>query len=107
MFTKPSYLSVLWASGSAGNVVEKNNRRLLGTAPSVHLLIGMVCAAMALPFGLRAAALVPIAIGFAKGIFDHYARDDADPAHFAWIVAGAVLVVGSVKLAGLPIAYYF
>ncbi|MDB5843217.1 MAG: hypothetical protein JWP79_527, partial [Polaromonas sp.] len=53
------------------------------------------------PFGLRSAALAPIAIGFAKGIFDHYARGDADPAHFAWIIAGAALVVGFAKLAGL------
>ncbi|MDB5779531.1 MAG: hypothetical protein JWP93_1896 [Polaromonas sp.] len=101
MFTKPSYLSVHWASGSTGDADEKQNWRLHATEPCFHVLIGVVCAAMALPFGLRAAALAPVAIGFAKGIFDHYARDAADPAHFAWIIAGAAMVVGFVKLAGL------
>lgn len=101
MFTKPSYLSVLWASGSAGNVVEKHSRRLHVAAPCIYLLLGVVCAAMALPFGLGAAALAPVAIGFAKGIFDRYAGKDADPANFAWVIAGTALVVGFVKLAGL------
>ena len=101
MFTKPSYLSVLLPLGSTGKVDEKQNWRIHATAPCVYLLIGVVCAALALPFGLRAAALAPVAIGFAKGVFDHYARNDADPANFAWIIAGAVLAVGFVKLAGL------
>lgn len=101
MFTKPSYWSVLLASGSAGKVVEKQNWRHYATAPGVHLLLGLVCAAVALPFGLSAAALVPVAMGFAKGIFDHCVQGDADPAHLAWTIAGAVLVVGCVKLGGL------
>lgn len=101
MFTIPSYLSVLKGSGSTGGVVEKQNWRIHAAAPCVHVLIGVVCVAMALPFGIRAAALAPVAIGFAKGIFDHHAGKDADPANFAWIIAGAALAVGFVKLAGL------
>jgi hypothetical protein len=101
MFTKPSYLSVLLASGPAVKNDEKQSWRLHATAPCLSLLIGAACAAITLPFGLRAAALTPLAIGFAKEIFDHHAADDADPANFAWIVVGAALVVGAVKLAGL------
>lgn len=101
MFTKPSYPSEVLTSGPAKKTGKKQNRRLHATAPCVHLLIGAACAALALPFGLRAAALAPVALGFAKGIFDHCARDDANPANFAWIMAGAALVVGAAKLAGL------
>ncbi|MDH6185279.1 hypothetical protein [Polaromonas sp. CG_23.6] len=101
MFTKPSYLSVLWTSDSTGNVVEKQAWCILATGPCIHVLIGMVCAAVALPFGLRSAALVPVVVGFVKVIFEHYAKGDADPANFAWIIAGAVLVLCFVKLVGL------
>ena len=101
MFNKPSYLSVLWASDPMASAVEKQNWRLLATLPCVHLLLGVVCAAMALPFGLKAAVLAPVAIGFAKGIFDRYIKGEADPANFAWVIAGAALVVAFVKLVGL------
>ena len=100
MFIKPSHLPVLSASGPSGKVDTKHNWHLHATSPCVHILIGVVCAAMALPLGLRAAALAPIAICCAKGIFDHYAKDDADPVNFAWMIAGAALVVASGKLSG-------
>lgn len=94
MFTMPSYLSVLKG-------LEKQAWCIRAPASCVYVLIGVVCAAMALPFGLKAAALAPVAVGFAKAIFEHYAKGDADPANFAWIIAGAVQVIGFVKLAGL------
>ena len=101
MVTQPSYSSVVLASVPAEKTDEQQNWRLQAAAPCAHLLIGAVCAALTLPFGLRAAALAPVALGFAKGMFDHHAAEDADPANFAWVIAGAVLVVGTAKLAGL------
>ena len=101
MLVKLPDLCVVLPLRSTAKPDKKQKWRAYATAPFVHLVIGVVCAAMALPFGLRAAALAPVAIGFVKGIFDHHARKDANPANFAWILAGAALVVGFVKLAGL------
>ena len=101
MFTKPSYLSVFPASSPAQKADEKQNWRFHAAAPCAHILIGAVCAAVTLPFGLTAAALVPVALGFVKGVLDHHAGGDAGPANFVWIIAGAALVAGAVKLAGL------
>ena len=101
MVTQPSYPSVVLASVPAEKTDEQQNWRLHAVAPCAHLLIGAACAAVTLPFGLRAAALVPVAMGFANGILDHHAGKDADPANFAWVIAGAALVVGAAKLAGL------
>jgi len=101
MLVKLSDLRIFFPLRSTEKAERKQKWRTYATAPSVHLAIGMVCAAMALPFGLQAAALAPIAIGFAKGVFDHRARNDADPANLAWVIAGAALVVGFAKLAGL------
>lgn len=101
MVTQPSYSSVFLASVPAEKTDEQQNWRLHAAAPCAHLLIGAACAALTLPFGLRAAALAPVALGLAQGMFDHHAAQDADPANFAWVIAGAALVVGAVKLAGL------
>ncbi|NDP63109.1 hypothetical protein [Polaromonas sp.] len=101
MVTQSSYRSVLLASCIAEKTDEQQNWRLHAAAPCVHLLIGAACAAVTLPFGLRAAVLAPVALGFAKGILNHHAGKDADPANLVWIIAGAALVVGVAKLAGL------
>lgn len=59
-----------------------------------HLLAGAVLAAMALPFGLPAAALVPVVIGFAKELADPYLGGQRDAGDFACTVAGAAAYLG-------------
>ena len=66
---------------------------------AVHFLAGMASAAMAAPFGIIAAALTPVAIGFAKEIYMHFTGKASDLSHFAWLIAGAATFLLCLKLA--------
>lgn len=101
MFTKPSHQSLLLTSGSTRKTHVKQSWRLHATAPSAHLLIGVVISAMALPLGLNAAVLAPVAAGFAKGMFCHFCGDEGVPTHFAWIILGSAIVACFARLNGL------
>ena len=68
------------------------------TLPFANFLAGVVFAFMALPFGIIAAALAPVVIGFAKEIYNHFASRAANPANFAWMIAGAATSVACIKL---------
>ena len=59
----------------------------------VHFLAGMACAALALPFGIIAAVLAPVLLGFVKEIYLHFTRQSADAANLAWLLAGAATLV--------------
>ena len=62
-------------------------------AKIIHFLAGMACAALALPFGIIAAVLAPVLLGFVKEIYLHFTRKGADAANFAWLLAGAATLV--------------
>lgn len=64
----------------------------------IHFLAGVACAALALPFGIIAAALAPVLLGFVKEIYLHFNRKDADATNFAWLLAGAATLVLCVRL---------
>ena len=59
----------------------------------VHFLAGMACAVLASPFGIIAAALLPVALGFAKEMFLHFTGQGANAENFAWMLAGAATFV--------------
>jgi len=65
---------------------------------ALHFLAGVACAAMVSPFGIIAAALIPVALGFAKEIYLHLTGRNADASHFAWMIAGAATFVLSWRL---------
>lgn len=64
----------------------------------VHFFAGMACAALALPFGMVAAVLAPVLLGFVKELYLHFTRKGADAAHFAWLLAGAATLVLCARL---------
>lgn len=68
---------------------------------AIHFFAGLACAALASPFGLIAAALAPVVLGFVKEIYLHVARRNTDPENLAWMIAGAASVVLCIKL--LPV----
>lgn len=67
----------------------------------IHFFAGLACAAIASPFGIIAAALAPVVLGFSKEIYCHFTRKHADPENLAWVIAGAATFVLCFKL--LPI----
>lgn len=64
----------------------------------IHFFAGLACAAIASPFGIIAAALAPVVLGFAKEIYFHFTRRNADAENFAWVIAGAATFVLGFKL---------
>lgn len=64
----------------------------------IHFFAAMACSAMASPFGIVAAALVPVMLGFAKEMYLHFTRRNADAENFAWVVAGTATFVLSLRL---------
>ena len=64
----------------------------------IHFVAGMACSAIASPFGIITAALAPVVLGFAKEMYFHFARRNADAENFAWVIAGAATFVLSLKL---------
>ena len=71
---------------------------MLSTIKITHLLAGMACSAIALPFGIIAAALVPVVLGFAKEMYVHFTRKKANAENFVWFIAGAATFVIGFKL---------
>jgi len=67
----------------------------------IHFFAGLACAAIASPFGIVAAALAPVALGFIKEIYLHFSRRHANPNNLAWVIAGAATFIVCLKL--LPI----
>ena len=59
----------------------------------VHFFVGLACAAIASPFGIIAAALAPVVLGFIKEIYLHFIRRQANPDNLAWVIAGAATFV--------------
>ena len=84
--------------------INKNRHLIEGvvfapvTLPFVNFLAGVIFAFMVLPFGIIAAALAPVVIGFAKEIYNHFASRAVNPANFAWMIAGAATSVACIKL---------
>jgi len=101
MLVKLPDLPVLLRSHAMKKADDKQKCLACLAAPGAHLALGVLCAAMALPWGLKAAALAPVGIGFAKGLLDHCSAHDADPAHLAWVIAGAAVAVGAARMLGL------
>ena len=71
---------------------------MLANKKTIHFLAGMACAAIASPFGIVAAALTPVVLGFAKEMYFHFTRRNADAENFAWVIAGAATFVLGLKL---------
>jgi len=67
----------------------------------IYFLAGAACVAIALPFGIIAAALAPVVFGFAIEMYLHFTRRGADANNFAWMIAGAATFIVCFKL--LPI----
>jgi hypothetical protein len=59
----------------------------------LHFFVGMACAAFASPLGIVAAALAPVALGFAKEMYLHFTGQGANAENFAWTIAGAATIV--------------
>ncbi|NDP61881.1 hypothetical protein [Polaromonas sp.] len=59
----------------------------------LHFFAGMACAALASPFGIIAAALTPVGLGFAKEMYLHFTGQGGDAENFAWTIAGAATFV--------------
>ena len=66
---------------------------MLPKIKTVHFFTGMACAALASPFGVVAAALAPVVLGFAKEMYLHFTDYKADAEIFAWTIAGAAIFV--------------
>ena len=64
----------------------------------IHFFAGMACSAIASPFGIVAAALAPVLLGFAKEMYFHFTHRNADAENFAWVIAGAATFVLGLKL---------
>ena len=64
----------------------------------IHYLAGAACAAIASPFGIIAAALSPVLLGFSKEMYCHLTRRHADPDNLVWVIAGAATFVLGFKL---------
>ena len=62
----------------------------------IHFFAGMACSAIASPFGIVAAALAPVLLGFAKEMYFHFTHKNAE--NFAWVIAGAATFVLGLKL---------
>lgn len=58
----------------------------------------MACAVIALPFGMIAAALAPVVIGFVVELYHHIVSRTANSANFAWMIAGAATFVVGIEL---------
>ena len=69
----------------------------------IHFFAGMACSAIASPFGIIAAALVPVTLGFAKEIFVHFSGKSTNPEKLAWVIAGAATFVLCLKLLPLKL----
>ena len=83
---------------SASVIQDDSEGTMIASNKKAYFFAGIACAAIALPFGIIAAALTPVAIGFAKGVYDHYVVGTAGPANFAWMIAGDAAFVGGIKL---------
>ncbi len=66
---------------------------MLPKTKTLHFFSGMACAALASPFGVIAAALTPVGLGFAKEMYLHFTGQGADAENFAWTIAGAATFV--------------
>ena len=64
----------------------------------IHFLAGMACAAIASPFGIVAAALVPVALGFAKELYLHFSGQGGNAENFSWTIAGGATLVVWLRL---------
>ena len=71
---------------------------MLFNIKTIHFLAGMACVAIASPFGIIAAALTPVVLGFAKEMYFHFTRRNANAENFAWVIAGAATFVLGLKL---------
>lgn len=66
---------------------------MLPKIKTVHFFTGVACAALASPFGIVAAALAPVALGFAKEMYLHFTGHGANAEIFAWTLLGAAIFV--------------
>ena len=71
---------------------------MIASNKQAYFLAGMVCAAIALPFGLIPAALTPVFIGFAKALYDHSVGGTAGLTNFAWMLAGDAAFLAGIRL---------
>lgn len=67
----------------------------------LHFFASMVCSAMASPFGIVAAALAPVVLGFAKEIYLHFTRRKANAQNLAWVLTGAATFVLALRMLAL------
>lgn len=67
----------------------------------LHFFAGIACSAMASPFGIVAAALAPVVLGFAKEMYLHFTRRMADAQNLAWVLAGAATFVLALRMLSL------
>ena len=67
-------------------------------AKMIHFFAGMACSAIASPFGIAAAALAPVMLGFAKEMHVHFFHKNANAANLAWVIAGAATFVLCLRL---------
>ena len=65
---------------------------------AMHFFGGLACAAIASPFGVVAAALVPVILGFAKEMYAHFSSRNADAENLGWVIAGAAAFVLCLKI---------
>jgi hypothetical protein len=72
---------------------SKQSKRMARNTRMVHFFAGMACSAIASPFGIVAAALVPVTLGLAKEMYVHSSRGNANAENFAWVIAGAATFV--------------
>ncbi|MDB5745079.1 MAG: hypothetical protein JWR68_3394 [Polaromonas sp.] len=101
MSTGPSFHSMNWLSGMANKRGERKESFLSTFAPFIYFFAGFICAALALPLGMTAAALIPVLIGFIVEICAHFMGREAKPENLAWTIAGSALFVTTFKLTGL------
>ena len=59
----------------------------------IYFFAGMACSAIASPFGIVAAALAPVILGFAEEMYVHFFHKNANAANLAWVIAGAASFV--------------
>ena len=67
-------------------------------AKMIHFFAGMACSAIASPFGIVAAALAPVMLGFTKEMHVHFSHKNANAANLAWVIAGAATFVLCLRL---------
>ena len=67
----------------------------------IHFFAGMACSAIASPFGIVAAVLAPVMLGFAKEMYVHFFHKNANAENLAWVIAGTATFVLCLRLLSL------